>query len=143
MLVVDTNIFLHAVRKESSNHQKALSLLKGWQTGLTPWHATWSIFYEFLRVSTHRAVFRRPLSSQQAWDFLKALLDSPNFSILEHTNNHFLVTQGLIKIFPHLSGNLWHDAHIIALMKEHGIIEIVTADTDFHRFSEMKVTNPF
>jgi predicted nucleic acid-binding protein len=33
-----------------------------------------------------------------------------------------------------VSGNMVHDLHIAALLREHGVDEIVTSDTDFHRF---------
>jgi predicted nucleic acid-binding protein len=35
------------------------------------------------------------------------------------------------------------DAHIAALLIEHGVDEIITADEDFRRFPGLKVTNPF
>jgi predicted nucleic acid-binding protein len=36
-----------------------------------------------------------------------------------------------------------HGAHIAALLIEHGVHEILTADEDFRRFLSLKVTNPF
>jgi hypothetical protein len=36
-----------------------------------------------------------------------------------------------------------HDAHIAALLIEHGVYEIVTADEAFRRFRRLKMTNPF
>lgn len=41
------------------------------------------------------------------------------------------------------SGNLLHDAHIAALCREHGVRELLTADSDFARFRGVEVTNPF
>ena len=41
-----------------------------------------------------------------------------------------------------LKGNIVHDAHTAILMREHGIREICTRDTDFHRFSFLTVTDP-
>lgn len=142
MFVVDTNILLHAVRRESTHHETAITLIKKWQREATPWHSTLGIFYEFLRVSTHRAVFRNPLKADQAISFLNAFLTSPNFTLLEHHKEHFSLTKKLIDENPHLSGNIWHDVHTIILMQEHGIQEIITADSDFHRFTGIKVTNP-
>jgi len=40
-----------------------------------------------------------------------------------------------------LVGNLYHDAHTAALMREHGIRPIVTRDT-FHRFGFLEVVDP-
>lgn len=35
-----------------------------------------------------------------------------------------------------------HDVHTAVLMKEHGIDEIRTVDTDFHQFRFLRVVNP-
>ena len=39
-------------------------------------------------------------------------------------------------------GNLVHDAYTAILMREHGIREIYTRDTDFHRFPFLRVAAP-
>jgi predicted nucleic acid-binding protein len=41
------------------------------------------------------------------------------------------------------SGNLAHDAHIAALVVEHGVTELLTADRDFARFPGVRTRNPF
>jgi predicted nucleic acid-binding protein len=41
------------------------------------------------------------------------------------------------------TGNLVHDAHIAAVLLEHGVHEIWTADRDFARFPGLKVHDPF
>ena len=43
---------------------------------------------------------------------------------------------------PMLAGNLLHDAHTVALMREHGVRSIVTRDADFHRFPGIDVRDP-
>ena len=43
---------------------------------------------------------------------------------------------------PHLEGNLMHDAHTAALMRENGIRRIYTRDTDFHRFPFLEPVDP-
>lgn len=41
------------------------------------------------------------------------------------------------------SGNLVHDAHIAALLLEHGVREFWTADRDFLRLPRLRIVNPF
>jgi hypothetical protein len=41
------------------------------------------------------------------------------------------------------AGNLIHDAHIAALRAENGVIELLTADQNLARFSQVRVRNPF
>jgi len=70
-----------------------------------------AILYEFLRVTTHPRVMRRPWSAPAAWDFIMALLASPGFAVLVPTPRHADVAAEVIMEMPHLSGNLAHDAH--------------------------------
>jgi hypothetical protein len=41
-----------------------------------------------------------------------------------------------------VAGNLLHDAHTAILMREHGIRQICTRDTDFHQFAFLEVIDP-
>jgi predicted nucleic acid-binding protein len=41
------------------------------------------------------------------------------------------------------AGNLAHDAHIAALLVEHGVREFWTRDRDFDRFSGVTTRDPF
>ena len=50
--------------------------------------------------------------------------------------------ENLVATQQRLGGNIVHDLHIVALMTEHGIPEIRTADADFHRFRGLRVVNP-
>ena len=143
MFVVDTNILIYAASRQFNQHQKARALLESWIEEAVVWHSTWSVFYEFLRVSTHPHVFSEPLSAEQAWSFLDAILASPGFSLLSHSDNHSVTLSKLIDSTQNLSGNIWHDAHIVAVMFDYGIKEIYSADTDFHRFKGIKVVDPF
>jgi predicted nucleic acid-binding protein len=40
------------------------------------------------------------------------------------------------------SGNLVHDAHIAALLVEHGVRELWTLDRDFTRFGGIRIVDP-
>jgi hypothetical protein len=113
-----------------------------WRSGTRPWFLTWGIVYEFLRVSTHAQVFPNPLEFGASVSFVFRLLDSPGCGVLIETERHSEVLVELSQAYPRLAGNLVHDFHIAALMKEHGVTEIRTADTDFHQFAFLRVVNP-
>ncbi len=142
MFVVDTNLLLYAVNPDSPEHGPARALLEDWRRGTRSWFLTWGIIYEFLRVGTHRQVFPRPLTLPKAWSFVTALLAARRCGILLETERHAEVLDELAAAFPRLSGNPVHDLHTAALMKEHGVSEIRTADTDFHQFEFLRVVNP-
>jgi len=142
MFVVDTNLLLYAVNPDSNEHQVALAEVERYREGAQLWFLTWGIVYEFLRVSTHRAVFDRPLSLERAWSWIEALRAGHGFRILSETERHADVVRELSARHPRLAGNPVHDLHTAALMLEHGIAEIRTADTDFHQFPFLRVLNP-
>ena len=52
------------------------------------------------------------------------------------------VAAGFLDELPFVSGNLLFDEHIAILMGEHGIERVYTRDTDFHKFSSVKVIVP-
>ena len=142
MFVVDTNILLYAVNPDSPDHARARSALEEWRSDGSPWFLTWGIAYEFLRVSTHRRVFHDPLALTQAHSWLDALLETPGLGVLVETDRHRRGLDELARAHPRVSGTLLHDLLTVALMKEHGVSEIRTADTDFHQFPSVRVTNP-
>jgi len=142
MFVVDTNILIYAADRHAPEHKKCRQLLTILREGKTPWHLTWGIVYEFLRVSTHPRVFQHPLSTASAWRFLKALFSVPNMTFLTETDRHAQTADEVFREVPLLSGNIFFDAHTVILMREHGLKRIYTRDADFHRFRYIDVLDP-
>lgn len=142
MFVVDTNVLVYAADVDAPAHDRCRQRLEEWRTQDTPWYLTWSVIYEFLRVTTHPRVFRTPWSAAQAWSFIRAVLAAPTVRVLSETERHTAVLAELVTTVPQLTANLFHDAHTVALMREHGINAIVTRDTDFHRFPPLTVIDP-
>lgn len=142
MFVVDTNLLLYAVNPDAAEHRQARALLTAWREGEEPWFVTWGIIYEFLRVSTHPKVFPKPLSVRVAREWIATAIASASAGILLETERHADILADIIADHPRLGGNVVHDVHIAALMKESGISEIRTLDTDFHQFKFLDVVNP-
>jgi len=142
LFVVDTNLLLYARNESSPFHDRMRTSLAEWGAGAEAWFITWSVVYEFLRVSTHRSLFKHPLSFAEAWDFIESLRTSASFRILVETDRHAEVVRELTLEYPRISGNRMHDLHIAALMREHGVVEIRTADVGFHQFKFLRVVNP-
>lgn len=142
MFVVDTNILLYAVNPDADEHTQASAQLETWRRSDRRWYVTWSIVYEFLRVSTHPKVFGQPLTLVQAREWIASLVHGPNVGVLTPTDRHFDVLSEVTALHPRLRGNLVHDMHTAVLMREHGISEIRTADADFHQFRFLTVVNP-
>jgi hypothetical protein len=142
VLVVDTNILIYAADADSPPHAVARNWLDQRRRRPDAWYTTWPILYEFMRVTTHPQVMRRPLNASQSWQFVSALLGSPGLGVLVPTQRHADVVEEVVREFPDLAGNLLHDTHTAVLMREHGIRRICTRDMDFHRFSFLEVVDP-
>lgn len=142
MFVADTNVLVYAANSDAPEHQPCRALVEEWRERREPWHLTWGIVYEFLGVTTHPDVLPAPLSSAESWSFLEGVLAAPALHVLTETNRHRGVLSEIIAEMPSLQGNMFPDAHIAALMREHGIRRIFTRDTDFHRFSFLEVIDP-
>lgn len=142
MKAFDTNILVYAEIRTSPFHKKALALLDDAASDDLPWALAWPSVYEFLRIVTHPRVFHPPVPQKTARADLTAILSSPSLVLLKETDRHAAVLDKVLEE-SQVTGNLVHDAHIVALCREHGVDEIVTADRDFMRFSGITVTNPF
>lgn len=142
MFLIDTNILLHAVNRESAESARTTAFIRNLPRQPEWWAVSWNILYEFLRVSTHPRVFTKPLSLQEAWAFINALLESPNSMLLSETGLHAEVLAESMEETPRLSGNILHDFHTAVLMREHGISEIVTFDRDFRTFPWITIREP-
>jgi uncharacterized protein len=142
VLVVDTNILVYAVNNASPFHERCRKWLEDQRARPDAWYLTWPIIYEFLRVSTHRRALGKPLDASSAWSFVTALLTSPGLAVLLPTGRHADVAGQVLAEFPHPAGNIFHDVHTVVLMREHGIRQICTRDTDFHQFKFLNVIDP-
>jgi toxin-antitoxin system PIN domain toxin len=142
VIALDTNILVYARRQEAPHHREARTLLVSFAAGDAPWALPWPCVYEYLRVVTHPRVFDPPTRREDAVEDLESLLTSPSLSLLGEGPAHVsrmpdTVTGG------DATGNLVHDAHIAALVLEHGVRELWTTDRDFGRFPGLRLRNPF
>ena len=140
-MIFDSNVLIHAVNEDSEVHSPCQERLREASFGVSAF-VTWSICYEFLRVSTHRNILPSPLAPDRALQFLTELLDSPGFSLLRPTERHQTVLAQTLAEVPDLHGNVMHDLHTAVLMRENNVDRICTLDRDFLRFPFLTVVDP-
>ncbi len=142
MLLFDTNVLVYAANRDSTLHLPCRRRLAEARRDPTPAYLTWSVCYEFLRVTTHPRALRSPWPARDACRFLSDLLASPGFELLVATPRHPTVLAQTLSDLPGLRGNVMHDVHTAVLMREHGISRICTRDADFRRFPFLTVVDP-
>ena len=139
-MLVDANILLYAVDRESRFHGRAMAWLEGGLNGTRRIGLPWSSLVAFVRIATHPRALRRPLQPAAAWELVEAWLDAPAAWIPTPGPAHREILGRLVRDLD-LRGNLVADAAVAALCVEHGL-DIVSADTDFARFTELTWINP-
>jgi toxin-antitoxin system PIN domain toxin len=142
VVAVDTNVLVYAEVVSSPHHEIARERLRELAEGDAPWALPWPCVYEFLRVVTHPRVYEPPVPLEIARADMGTILACPSLHLLSETPRHSEILDEILSESG-VTGNLVHDAHIVALCREHGVREILTADSDFRRFRGIKVTDPF
>ena len=139
-MLVDANILLYAVDRDSPFHDDARSWLEAALNGPRRVGIPWSSTTAFVRIATHARALRDPLSPALAWNLVDAWLEAPAAWVPAPGPGHREILGRLVRDLD-LRGNLVADAAVAALCIEHGL-DIVSADTDFARFTEIAWINP-
>ena len=96
----------------------------------------------YIRISTHPSIFSHPLSPDEALENIESLLSQPRVRVLSEDDGFLAVYRQVSGNFP-VRGNLVPGAHLAALLLQHGVRKIYTADSDFKKFEFLVVENPF
>jgi len=142
VIALDTNVLVAARRAELAHHAQARRLLARLASGQDPWALPWPCVYEFLRVVTHRRVFRPLTPLARAVEDVVHLLAAPSLVMLGEGTAHAAHLERQV-LAGEAAGNLALDAHIAALCIEHGVSELWTLDRGLARFPGLKIANPF
>jgi toxin-antitoxin system PIN domain toxin len=138
--IVDANVLLYAVNSDAEQHGAARSWLDDAIAGRETLGFAWAVVLAFIRLSTHPAVFPRPLSPEDAVATLEGWLAQPTTMVIEPTARHLGVVAGMLAEAG-TAGNLVADAHLAAMAVEHGA-ELVSFDADFRRFAGVRWSRP-
>lgn len=139
-MLVDANILLYAVDEASPFHRPARSWLEDALNGTRRVGVSWASLHAFVRIGTHPRALAEPLEPSEAWELVEAWLDAPAAWVPEPGDAHRSILGRLVRDLD-LRGNLVADAALAALCIEHGL-DMVSADTDFARFAEIRWVNP-
>jgi hypothetical protein len=138
--LLDLNLLIYAVNRDSAPHRAARAwledVLSGGETVVVPW----IVILGFLRVTTNPRIMAKPLTPEQAMGVVDGWLSRPVVSLLNTGDEHWPILRELLGTCG-AAGNLTTDAHLAALAIEHGA-ELCSADGDFARFARLRWVNP-
>jgi len=140
MKVLDLNVLLYAVNRDSAPHRRAKAWLDGLLSGEEAVAIPWVVLLGFLRLTTNARIMPRPLAPAQALTVVDGWLAAPSVVPLHPGEEHWRILRELLAASG-TAGNLTPDAHLAALAIEHGC-ELCSADGDFARFPALRWTNP-
>lgn len=138
---VDVNILLYASDAHCAEHARASRFLEARAMGTELMYLAWPTVMSYLRMATHPRIFSEPLSPAEAARNIEALIALPHCRVVGEAEGFWQAwrasTQGLA-----VRGNLVPDAHLAALLRQHGISRLYTHDRDFRKFDFLEVIDP-
>ena len=130
---LDVNVLLYASDEASPFHRPARELIERIARGPEIAYLFWPTLIGYLRMATHPAIFREPLSVADATLNVEQLLDRPHVQTPGEQDS-FWRNYREVAEDSRPSGNLVADAHLVALMRENSVRTVWTHDRDFRRF---------
>lgn len=138
----DANVLLYASDAASPVHAAARRFLDSAAAGGDLWCIGWPTMLSYLRIATHPGIFRAPLAPAEALGNVEALARLTNVRLLSEEPGFLDVYREVTGAFP-VRGNLVPDAHLAALLRQHGVKRLYTRDADFRKFAFLEVRDPF
>ena len=140
MIIIDANVLIFAVDKDSPSHAQARSWVEQAFSADELIGLPWNVVLAFLRIVTRPGILQHALGIDAALGCVRAWLEQPVTRVVIPTPAHFGVLAALLRDVG-TAGNLTSDAHVAALAIEHGA-RICSADRDFLRFPGVEIINP-
>lgn len=138
----DVNVLVCATDRGSPFHDRAKELVERFLAGPDLVYLLWPVALGYLRIVTHPRLLDTPLSPEVAADNIEQLVVQPHVRQVGEGDGFWAVYRRVADpVIP--KGNLVPDAHLVALMRQHGIATIWSHDRDLRKFDGITVRDPF
>ena len=138
---LDTNILLYASDSGSPHHKKARVFLEECMQKEELFCLGWPTVMGYLRIATHPSIFGQPLTPDEAMANIGMLLSLPHIRFLSEEEGFWDIYREMTAEVP-TRGNLVPDAHLAAILRQHGVKKLYTHDRDFLKFAFLDVRDP-
>ncbi|MCL1601375.1 MAG: type II toxin-antitoxin system VapC family toxin [Actinomycetia bacterium] len=140
MKLFDVNVLVNAYREDAVHHEPCRFEIESAISSPGAFALTPVALSGFLRVVTHRRVFRTPTPLVDAIEFVEILRSVAQVVIVQPGRRHWdIFTQLCLE--SRATGNLVPDAYLASIAIESGC-EFVTTDRDFARFPGLTWSDP-
>ena len=135
---LDANVLLYASDESSPMQAKAQQLLVKLAAGPEIAYLFWPVLMSYLRIATHPSIFGNPLTAEEAMSNVGALVSLAHVRCPGEEAGIWEIYRSVVAD-QNIRGNLVPDAHLLALMRQHGVETIWSQDRDFRKFDGIKV----
>jgi uncharacterized protein len=140
MIIPDLNLLIYAYDETALLHGTARQWWEKVLSSNEPVGIALPVAFGFVRLTTRPTIFLHPLTLDEATSTVEIWLEQPHVQVLSPGPQHFHLVCQLLKQIG-TAGNLTTDAQLAALTIEYQAV-LYTNDTDFGRFSGLKIVNP-
>jgi toxin-antitoxin system PIN domain toxin len=138
----DVNVLVYATHRSSPFHDAAKALVERFLVGPSLVYLLWPVALSYLRIVTHPALLDAPLAPNVAADNIEQFVSQPHVRMVGEGDGFWSSYRRKADVVKP-KGNLVPDAHLVALMHQHGISTIWSHDRDFRKFEGITVRDPF
>ncbi len=139
---LDVNVLLYASDRSSDRHVRARRFVASCAAGPEILCLAWPTLMSYLRIATHPRIFSAPLTPDEALGNILALIELPHVRAVSELDGFFDAYKHIGGEIP-VRGNLVPDAHVAAILFQHGVRTVYTNDRDFRKFQSLDVRDPF
>lgn len=140
MILVDSNLLIYAVNSDSFLHSAAKQWWEATLSGSEQVGLAWIVILAFIRISTRPGILSKPLTPEQAIEYVDDWLAQPYVNLVNGGENSWQIFRNL-QLQVGTAGNLTSDTMLATLALELGAT-IYSADYDFRRFPGITHVNP-
>lgn len=138
---IDANVLVYASNLDDPRHHGARALIERLAAGPDLLYLFWPVALAYVRIATRRDIFDDPPP------LTKVCADVAGLIALPHVRSPsegaaFWSRFEAVATDAGARGNLITDAHIVTLMRQHGVATIWTHDRDFRRFEGITARVP-
>jgi predicted nucleic acid-binding protein len=147
MRAVDAGVLACAVNRYVPEHARAGAVVEALANGGSPWAIAWPAAHEFMRAVTHPHAVVRPLAPADAWAYLERVLESPSLRMLGPTERHAETVAAILRGTGEEGASAPGPVDLAgietaAILREHGVRELLSADRGMRRFAFLSVRDP-